>query len=78
LREMPAVKVIPATPISSTVLPSRVGRFVEGFVRRLASRTVSRFRAIACQHFFKPDAVFFGALVYSRRSASRFPNARSD
>jgi hypothetical protein len=51
---------------------------MDGLGRRLALRTASLSRPIACQHFFKPEAVFFGALVYSRRSASRFPNARSD
>jgi hypothetical protein len=78
LQEMPAVMAFPATLISSMVLRPRVGRLVEGVARRLVLRTASLSRAIACQHFFKPAAVFFGALVYSRRSASRFPNARSD
>jgi hypothetical protein len=78
LREMPAVKAFPATSISSMILRPRRRRVLGGFVRRRMSRTASLFRAAACQHFFKPDAVFFGALVYSRRSASRFPNARSD
>jgi len=30
------------------------------------------------QHFFKREAVFLGALVYSECSALRFPNARND
>jgi hypothetical protein len=30
------------------------------------------------QHFFKREAVFLSALVYSGCSASRFPSARSD
>jgi hypothetical protein len=30
------------------------------------------------QYFLKRDTVFFDALVYSERSALRFPNARSD
>jgi hypothetical protein len=30
------------------------------------------------QHFLKLDAVFFEVLVYAGKSASRFPNARSD
>jgi hypothetical protein len=34
--------------------------------------------ALLRQHFFKPDAVFFIALVYSGCSASRFPSARAD
>jgi hypothetical protein len=34
--------------------------------------------ALACQHFLKWDTVFFAALVYSKGSAFRFPNARSN
>jgi hypothetical protein len=30
------------------------------------------------QHFFKREAVFLSALVYSECSAFRFPSARSD
>jgi hypothetical protein len=30
------------------------------------------------QHFLKRDTVFFEVLVYAGKSASRFPNARSD
>ena len=33
--------------------------------------------ALRCQHFFKRETVFFFALVYSKGSAFRFPNARN-
>jgi hypothetical protein len=78
VQEMPATKAFPAFFISSMVLHPRASRGGGGSARRLVAPTASLSRAIACQHFFKPDAVFFGALVYSRSSASRFPNARSD
>jgi len=37
-----------------------------------------RVPAFLCQHFLKPEAVFFDVLVYSGCSAFRFPSARSD
>ncbi|WP_139024694.1 hypothetical protein [Bradyrhizobium sp. STM 3843] len=78
LQKMPAVKAFPALFISSMILHSRAARVVARVARPLVSRTASRARAFACQHFLKPEAVFFFALVYSGRSASRFPSARSD
>jgi hypothetical protein len=78
MKEMPTAKLFAALFISCAVVLSRSRRVVAGFDRRPFLRSASRARAIACQHFFKPEAVFFDALVYSRWSASRFPNARSD
>jgi hypothetical protein len=47
-------------------------------LRVVGVRDASCARASRCQHFLKREAVFFDALVYSRGSAFRFPNARSD
>jgi hypothetical protein len=49
--------------------------------RKLCSviaREAAAVHGLRCQHFLKREAVFFDALVYSRGSAFRFPNARSD
>jgi hypothetical protein len=42
------------------------------------AREAAAVRGLRCQHFLKREAVFFDALVYSRGSVFRFPNARSD
>jgi hypothetical protein len=47
-------------------------------LRVVVARNAACARASRCQHFLKREAVFFDALVYSRGSAFRFPNARSD
>jgi hypothetical protein len=44
----------------------------------VVAREAAPARASRCQHFLKREAVFFDALVYSRGSAFRFPNARSE
>ena len=45
---------------------------------RALDQRASRALTSAHQHFLKRDAVFSDVLVYSRCSAFRFPNARSD
>jgi hypothetical protein len=57
---------------------SRIFRIKLRALRGVVARNAACARASRCQHFLKREAVFFDALVYSRGSAFRFPNARSD
>jgi hypothetical protein len=56
----------------------RIFRIKLRALRSVGARHAACARASRCQHFLKREAVFFDALVYSRGSAFRFPNARSD
>jgi hypothetical protein len=56
----------------------RIFRIELRALRGVVARNAACARASRCQHFLKREAVFFDALVYSRGSAFRFPNARSD
>jgi hypothetical protein len=56
----------------------RIFRIKLRALRGAVARHAACARASRCQHFLKREAVFFDALVYSRGSAFRFPNARSD
>jgi hypothetical protein len=56
----------------------RIFRIKLRALRGVGARHAACARASRCQHFLKREAVFFDALVYSRGSAFRFPNARSD
>jgi hypothetical protein len=67
MQEFPAAKVFAEKVISCSVPLSQGHRIVDDFIHRLILRSASLSRALACQHFFKPEAVFFDALVYSRR-----------
>jgi len=55
---------------------------ISGNARRRCVEVIPAKQAFAAawlrQHFLKRDAVFFEVLVYAGKSASRFPNARSD
>jgi hypothetical protein len=67
MQEVPANKVFAEKVISCAVPPSWARRIVGSFIHRFILRSASLSATIACQHFFKPEAVFFHALVYSRR-----------
>jgi hypothetical protein len=57
---------------------STLVRIIAPKLFRALDQRASRALTSAHQHFLKRDAVFFDVLVYSRWSAFRFPNARSD
>jgi hypothetical protein len=78
MQEKPAAQGFPASSSKGGRDLSRALRIIVGVDRNIVTRRASRARASACQHFLKLEAVFFDALVYSGRSASRFPSARSE
>jgi hypothetical protein len=77
-KEMPAVQSLPAMLIFADLARARVFRFVCRVGHRVVDVGTSRFLTSVRQYFLKLEAVFFGVLVYSGCSASRFPSARSD
>nr|WP_157872597.1 hypothetical protein [Bradyrhizobium sp. ORS 278] len=64
LQEMLAAQAFLAMSISSGRDGGEIGAFDFVVARRAASRVASAARARACQHFLKPEAVFFHSLVY--------------
>jgi hypothetical protein len=75
---MPAAQLFLALSTKAAIDFFRALCIVVEAVRCVVVACASRARAFGCQHFFKLEAVFFDALVYSRSSASRFPSARSE
>jgi hypothetical protein len=78
MQEKPAAQAFLALSLKRDRDLSRALRIIINVDRSIVVHRASRPRAFACQHFLKLEAVFFHALVYSGRSASRFPSARSE
>jgi hypothetical protein len=78
ITEMPVAQAFLAMFVNTSVGFLRTTCIVVQKISRLPSRRVLRGLPLLRQHFFKLDAVFFDALVYSGDSAFRFPSARSD
>jgi len=73
-----SIKAFSATLTIDGVDLSGISRIVHRARRDAFARNAACALAFPCQHFFKWEAVFFDALVYSEWSAFRFPSARSD
>jgi len=73
-----SIKAFSATSTIDGVDLSGISRIVHRVRRDAFARNAACALAFPCQHFFKREAVFFDALVYSEWSAFRFPSARSD
>jgi len=73
-----SIKAFYATSTIDGVDLSGISRIVHRVRRDAFARNAACALAFPCQHFFKWEAVFFDALVYSEWSAFRFPSARSD
>ena len=58
-------QAIPSILTSPNADEARVFRFVSRALRSLVDRGSARALGLLRQHFLKPDAVFFGVLVYS-------------
>ena len=69
---------LPAMLTFADVHHARVFRFVCRARHRVVGHHTARALTPVRQYFLKLEAVFFGVLVYSGCSASRFPSARSD
>ena len=78
LTESPAMRAHLAKFITVADGFSKLVRIIARKLFRALDQRASRALTSAHQHFLKRDAVFSDVLVYSRCSAFRFPNARSD
>jgi hypothetical protein len=72
------VQAIPAVPSSEGMCRFDIFRVDARAGCDVADVVALRALTLLRQHFFKREAVFLNALVYSGCSASRFPSARSD
>jgi hypothetical protein len=78
ITKTPVAKAIPAISTNACIGFLRDVRITARMVCRAVDERASCVAASVRQHFLKPEAVFFDALVYSGWSAFRFPSARSD
>jgi len=77
ITKMPAAQALSAILTIDDVGFVRLIRIVAPMCRGVVEQRASRALIHARQHFVKQDSVFLGVLVYSGRSAFRFPSARS-